>query len=213
MCILAALPPVYFFVLYRNQATLRIPHRLQRLARAAAFVFGIIVVEGLVEWIKSSGPYLQSTGMLDWTIGAASVRAAQEDPRTVGQLSNFFGELSDLAVILVLIALHRHLEEESNTEVPLWEPLRVVTKTAVSIGALVLAFCVLRLVVTPYGYYVTREYALKIGRTPPPLSQMLTESIRALLTAACVFTAPYIIQILSIAYGVSRYRSLGYSTA
>jgi hypothetical protein len=192
-CLLAALEPAFFFTLYRNQGTIRVPDRLRLLARAAAFVFGIIVAESVVEWIQSSGPYLQSMGMLDWTVGAASVRAAQSDPRTVGQLSNFFGELSNLTVILLLIALHRQPEEESNSDAPLFEPLRVVTKAAVIVGALILAFCVIRLALSPYTYSVTRDYLLKIGRTPPPFSQMLTEAIRALLIAVCMFTAPYII--------------------
>jgi hypothetical protein len=191
--LLLALEPAFFFTLYRNQGTIRVPDRLRLLARAAAFVFGIIVAESLVEWIQSSGPYLQSIEMLDWTIGAASVRAAQEDPRTFVQLSNFFGVFSNFAVILLLIALHRQPEEESNTDAPVSGPLRVVTKAAVIVGALILAFCVIRLALSPYTYSVTRYYIMGMGRTPPPFSRMLTEAIRALLTAASLFTAPFIV--------------------
>jgi hypothetical protein len=191
--LLPALEPAFFFTLYRNQGPLRMSDRLRWLARTAAFIFGIIVAEGLVEWLKSSGPYLQSMEMLDWTMGAASVRAAQQDPRTIGQLSNLFGELSNIAVVLLLIALFRHEDDEPDAEVPISRPLLIVTKVAVITGALVLAFCVIRLAYMPILHSQMRDLAPKVFRTPPPLSEMLIDAIRGLLIAACLFTSPYIV--------------------
>jgi hypothetical protein len=180
----SALPAAFFFTLYQNRGTLHIPDRLRRLARASAVVFGIITAMDLVRWLGSTGPYFQA---MSWA-----------DPRTTGVLSSFFIELCNLAIVLLLIILQRPpADNESELDPPVSKPLRLVTTIAVYVGVLVLAFLLFRLLVAPYTYSVTRDYALQIGRTAPSLGEMLGGALRDLLYGACMFTVPYIIYRIS----------------
>lgn len=183
--------PVFCFALYRNEGTLRFPKRLRLLSLAAAFVFSIMVALGLPEWIASLRPYWTAMKTLDWRIGATGILTAARDPRTISHFSTMLGEFSNLAYILLLIALFRHTSDESYQGVPVSRLLSFVTKVAVIAWGLWLAFILLTLVVTPYSYFQLRNYALQIGRTPPQLGGMVARNIRSLLDQACLFVAPY----------------------
>jgi hypothetical protein len=176
--LLTPILPLFFFALYRNETALRFSKRLRQLSLAAALVFGAIVAIGLVEWIGS--------------LGATSALVGARDPRTISDASVLLSEFSNLACILLLIAFFGQASERTQTEGHVSRLLSFVTKLAVIVGALVVAFALVHLVLTPYSYFQFRN-ALQIGRRPPPLAAMLAQAIRTLLTQVCLYTAPYVV--------------------
>ena len=152
LTLFTAIMPVFYFALYLNETVLHFPKRLRLLALLAASTFGVIVLTALPGWVRSLAAYLSALKTFDWSVGATSVFAFARDPRTIGQLSTLLGELSNIACILMLIAIFRWAHEPLDN-VPVSRLLRVMTKVAVICWGLVVAFLVLRLIAMPYVFF------------------------------------------------------------
>lgn len=189
----SAVIPIFYFALYRNEYPLYFSKPLRLLALIAAFTFAVILLTTLPAWIRSLAAYLAVFAAFDWSIGATSVLAFVRDSRTIGQLFTLLGELSNIAYILVLIAMFRRADEPLEADAPVSRLLRTMTKIAVISWGLWVAFLVVRVIAMPFAFVQTRTYALQIGRTPPLLWEMMAEAIRTLLIQACLFAAPYIV--------------------
>jgi len=187
----SAIIPVFYFALYRNEALLYFPKRLRLLALIAAFAFAVIVLTTLPAYIRSLAAYFAVFAPFDWSIGGASVLGFVRDPRTIGQLSTLLGEASNIACILMLIAIFRCGNEPLEVDVPVSKLLRVMTKVAVITWRVVLVIILVRLAALPYVLFQLRNYALQVGRTPPTFGDIL--AIRESLLQACLFAAPYIV--------------------
>lgn len=190
MTLFTVIIPVFYFALYHDEAILYFPKRFRLLALIAAFTFVVMVLTTLPAWIRSLTTYLAA---FDWSIGAASVLVFVRDPRTIGYLSTLLGELSNIAYVLVLIAIFRRADESQETGVHVSRMLRVMTKMAVIAWGLVLLTALLGLLLTPYSFYTLRNDALQIGRRPPAFGDMLVRQIRTVIEQACLIAAPYII--------------------
>jgi hypothetical protein len=169
----SAIMPLFYFALYRNEGTLRFPIHLRRLSLITALLFGAI-------------------SMLDWKrVGSASIVAIARDPRMIDQIAILLGECSNLAYILLLLAFFRQADGSfTPTDVPVSRLLSFVTKAALTLWGIWVAFNLVRVVVAPFAYAVAVS---KAGRTPLPLSGMMLEVIQMLLTQACLFIAPYVV--------------------
>jgi hypothetical protein len=190
---LAAVMPMFYFTLYRNEGTLRFPRRLRLVSLTAALVFSMVVAAELLEWIESQGPYWTAMKALDWSSGGASAVAALGDLGKIRRVSTLLDGLADISVILVLVAIFRQApSEESSTDVPVSRLLSVVTKVAIVMWGIWVAFSFLRVAITPYTYSQLRNFDLQ-GRTLPSLAQMMADAIRTFLGQACLFTTPYIV--------------------
>jgi len=187
----SAIIPLFYFALYRNEALLCFPKRLRLLALIAAFTFGVIVLTTLPAWVRSLAAYFAVLSALDWRIGATNVLVFVRDPRTIGQLSTLLGEVSNIACILMLIAIFRCANEPIEADVPVSRLLRVMARVAVVAWRLVLVVILVRLAALPYVLFQLRNYAFQVGRTPPTFGDIL--AIRASLLWACLFAAPYIV--------------------
>ncbi|HSR05702.1 MAG TPA: hypothetical protein VLM42_01010 [Bryobacteraceae bacterium] len=186
--------PAFYFALYRDDGTLSFPKRLRLLALVASFTTGVLMVEGLPRWIRSSEPYWAAMTTLDWRAGATSVLTLVRDPRTVAQISTGIGELFNIAYILLLVAIFRQETDlPLETHVPSSRLLNRATKVAVIAWGLVLLVVLLGLLLTPYNFYTLRNYAFQIGRTAPVFGDLLLSQIRPVLVQACLFAAPYIV--------------------
>ncbi len=128
--------------------------------------------------------------MIDWATGGAAVRDAQSDPRTLDFLSELFGVLSDGAIALLLIAFFRAPEDEAPSEIAPSRLLRIVTRVALIVGYIALAFSVVGLLFVPL---FTRHTFLIVGREPPALESLLKELIVRLLVVASMVAAPFIV--------------------
>jgi hypothetical protein len=172
---------------------LHFPKRLRLLSLLAAFTNAVLLVSDLPAWIRSLSSYLAALLTFDWDNGATSVLVLGRDPRTVGQLSTCLLISSNIAYILLLIAIFGHTNERTETDIPVSGPLREMTKAAVILWGFVVVAVLLGLVLTPYTFYTLRNSALQIGRTPPALGDMLLSQARTVLVQACMFAAPYIV--------------------
>jgi hypothetical protein len=179
MGIFSAILPLFYFALYRNQGTWQIPRRLRLLSMAAAILLGMIVAIGLPAWIESLG-LMKSQSVL-----------SQERELWVGDLAQILGQLSNFAYILVLVTIYRQVERYP--QVPSSKLLAIVTRIAVIFYGLWVTFNLIRLALTPYSYSQLRDFALRVGRTPPPFQELVKEAIRAVLMGSCMFAAPYIV--------------------
>jgi hypothetical protein len=193
LTVFSAIMLAFYFALYRNEAILNFPKRLRLLALATALTFAVMVLTTLPAWIRSLASYLARLTAFDWRIAPASVFAFLRDPKTIGQFSTLLGELSNIAYILVLIAIFRQTSDPLETDVPVSKPLRAVTQVAVISWGLWVAFLIVRVIAMPYVFVQTRTYALQIGRTPPLLWEMAAEAIRTPLIQTCLFAVPYIV--------------------
>ena len=182
MGIFSAILPLFYFALYRNQGTWQIPRRLRLLSLAAAVLFGMIVAIGLPAWFESLG-----------LMKLQSVLGQEREPWSVSDLAQILGQLSNFAYILLLVTIYRQVDDERYPQVPSSKLLAIVTRIAVIFYGLWVTFNLIRLALTPYSYSQLRDFALRVGRTPPPFPELVKEAIRAVLMGSCMFAAPYIV--------------------
>ena len=193
LLLLTAIMPVFFFAVYRNEGILRVPKRLRLVSLAAALTSGVLLMVDLPVWFRSLGRYWTAMTTVDWRTGATSVLIFVRDPRTIGQLSTCLAVCANIAYVLLLVVLFRQPSEQPETDLPLSRLLMRMAKVATIAWGLVVAFCVLRLFSMPFLFIQFRDAALKIGRNPPLLSNMITEAARTLLSQACLLAVPYVV--------------------
>ena len=111
MYLFTAIMPVFYFALYRNEGTLRIPKRLRLLGIAAAIVFGITVAAATPGWIRSLEPLWAVVKAVDWRTGATSLLTAGRNPWIINPVASLVNMFSNVVYILLLIALSRHAIE------------------------------------------------------------------------------------------------------
>jgi hypothetical protein len=177
-----AILPVFYFALYRSEGTLRFSRRLRLLAIAAALVLGLNLGVDLPAWIGSLGRE-----------GTSSVLIPERGNWTLGDMSTVFGFLSSAAIIFMMIAVCRHVDEEPDASAPASKFFRVVTRVAVIAWGIWVAFNLCRLVLTPYWYATIPGVAFPVGRTPPPFRDAVAAAARMLLSQASLFIGPYVI--------------------
>jgi hypothetical protein len=187
----AGIFPAFYFALYRNQAVLYFPKRLRLLALIAAVIFAGIVLTTLRAYVRSLTDYMNLLSAFDWSIGGSSVFAIVRDPRTIGQLSTLLNQISNIAAILTLVAIFRSANEPLEFDVPVYKLLRVVTKMAFVTWRVVFVVILVRLAALPFVYFQLRNYALQLGRTPPPFRDI--SAVPESLLWACLFAVPYIV--------------------
>ncbi len=185
-----AIMPMFYFALYRNEGTLRFPKPLRRLSLVTAVVFASLAAWSLPDWIGFIDYFSSAT--VEWRSGSAAVLAFVRDPRTVNEVAKLLNGCSNVAYILLLVAFFQQSDSEPavTTDVPPSGFLRRVTKVALVLWGIWVAFNLVRVVVTPLAIRVA---AFKTGRRPPQLGHIMMEVIEMLLTQACLFIAPYVV--------------------
>ena len=184
--------PAFYFALSRNEGSLRFPKRLRLLALLAAFTTGVIAIAGLPEWFRSLGSYLAAP-MFDWSVGASTVLTFARDPRTISQFAILLGEVSNIAYVLMLIAMFRQNSDGLETGAPTSRLLNRATRAAVFAWGLVVVAVLLGLLLTPYTFYTIRQDVLQMGRTPPGFVYFFVRQLRTVLQQSCLFVAPYVV--------------------
>jgi hypothetical protein len=121
--IFSAILPAFYFALYRNEGTLRIPGRLRFLCLAGAVAGGIVVAAGVSQWAGSFQISLATAKML-------------------------LSEFASLACILLLITFFRITANRPYTDVPISRLLNVMARVAVIAGGIWITINVIGLVLT-----------------------------------------------------------------
>jgi len=161
------------------------------------FVFSATALQGAILQMISHGLI---TGGLFLLVGVVYERTHDRTIAKMGGLaatmplwSTVFGFLSSAAIIFMMIAVCRHVDEEPDASAPASKFFRVVTRVAVIAWGIWVAFNLCRLVLTPYWYATIPGVAFPVGRTPPPFRDAVAAAARMLLSQASLFIGPYVI--------------------
>ncbi len=146
----------------------------------AAIAFGVIIAADLPAWMESLDLYLTRASAFGWG----------GDSETASTLIRLVGEASNVSYLLLLIAIYRAPAGESSPSSGL---LEVVSRIAVVTAGLWLVYNLVSTAAAPYIFWEHREEIQRTGRDPEIIRHMLSGPLRNLLTAACIFAAPYIV--------------------
>jgi hypothetical protein len=159
---------------------------LRNLSVLGALALAAAVVVQLPTLIRAFGP-APNTSILEGPKGIW----------TWGNLAVLLSELGNIAAMLPLIALSNCVEGEPRPKESLSKPLRVVATVVAVAWGLWVAFLALRLILTPYTYYVIRQYASKYAsnlvRTPPSFLEVASEAAEVLLMQFGLWVAPFVV--------------------
>jgi hypothetical protein len=193
-CLFAAIMPVFYYGLYRNERRLQFSKGLRQLSMVAAVVLGLLAAWGLSDFTRSLSSYWSLISLLDIRSGATIMRAIALDPRTITQVENLLGQCATFAYLFLLLAFIRpSLQETSaDTQLPASLSFGPLTKLTVIVQSLVVAFFIVRLVAMPFIHAYLQTLASKGVRTWP-LGPWMLQNSQMLLTQACLFVAPYVV--------------------
>jgi hypothetical protein len=189
----SATMPVFNFALYQNQGTLYFSRYLRYLALAAAIVLTLLLAMGLPQRIGLLASYLSALRTVPWRTGTVAMWSVVRDPRTIYHVSTVLAEISDLALILLLMSFFRQKDDLAQSDVPASRFLQVAARATTVVWGLWLFFNMIRGILAPYTYLQIRNYAAQTGRPAPTAADIVGELLRAMLSAACWFSVPYIV--------------------
>jgi hypothetical protein len=158
-----AVTPVFYFALFRYEGTMHFSRGLRKVALVVATIFSITIVMRF-----------------------------QESPRVLNW-HDVIALLADLSYFLVLLSMSREGNEEPVEQIPVPELLRFVTKLAVLVGSVWVAFQLTRLPYTVFTYSFMQRAAFQAGRSAPPLRDMLRKILLTIFSQAALLVAPYIV--------------------
>jgi hypothetical protein len=185
--------PVFYLALYKNARSVRFPKQHRILALLAAIVVALTLLVELPQWFASLAGYLTAMTQLDWSNVPAAVTLIALAPSTAYQVSTVLSDVSNVALILLLIALAQQVRTPEEIDVPISRFLRIATWAALIVWGLWLALSLFRGLIAPYGYVQLRNYAAQTGRAAPAAIDIIGELFKTILSAACLFIAPYIV--------------------
>jgi hypothetical protein len=178
LLLVVAIPPVFLFILYFSDITLRPSRRLRHLALLAAIVSGLEASLQLFERIRS----LHS----DWSqiqrVGSATYA-----------LTTLLILLSQVAYILFLVAIFHHTTDELETGVRGSRLLDSVAKLVVAVWSLVLLGIIAGGVYWSIEYPYFQNLARQNGRELPSLGLDLFQRTRIFFQQACLMVLPLIV--------------------
>jgi hypothetical protein len=178
--LISIVTPVFYFAVYRNEAPLTFPGGLRKLSLVAAIAFGLLIAADLpawIEWLNFYSTHVRAFG-----------RAA--DSETLRVAVRLVGEASNVSYTLLLVAIFRAPADPSSPPPVPSGLLEVTSRLAVVLTGLWLAYT---LISTGYAPYFLREHRAGMLETTRDQAtiRFLGRAFRNLLTAACMFAAPY----------------------
>jgi len=183
----------FFWALYRDRTTIVLPAHLRLIALGAAIVLLVIGFRTFGAWAFGIRDDWSFVTQREWRTGARSLRGWLENPVTVREFASSTAIASTISYVFFLIALFRRTDGSGRSDVPVSKLLAGATKGSVVVAGLILAFLLIRVLITPYLYSQIREMAAGVGRKPPPFLYFIRDTIRDFLLGACYFTAPFLV--------------------
>ncbi len=183
----------FFWAIYHEPARLVIPANLRLLALGAAIVLLVIGFRTFGEWAFGIRDDWSFVTQYEWRTGAQSIRGWIESSSTIREFGASTGIAAAVVYVFFLIALFRQSDDFGRSEAPASKLLAVVAKISVVVAGLILAFLLIRVLLSPYLYSQVRTMATRVGRNPPPFLYLIRDTIRDLLMGACYFTAPFLV--------------------
>ncbi|MCP5120423.1 MAG: hypothetical protein GY953_57245 [bacterium] len=168
--------PLLLALLYRNNATVRVPRGLKNLALATALVSGALVVApGIYRWVQLMAGYWAEARWAEGTTVAGKIWNWGEISQARTWALHGVIVVSRLAVILFLVALVRHTDETPDAETRRSYVLREVAALATIVSGLAVVSFAVSGVVNSFAF-----------------SRILS-TVTSLLPQACVTVTAYIV--------------------
>lgn len=172
---------------------MRLPRRLRALSIAASIGFSIAVAGSLAKWAMDLGPYWTMLNSNDWRTGATGILTVVRNPMTINHISTGLGQLANVAVILLLIALSRHATNPNNTEMPTSKLLSAVTKAALVTWGAELIFRLAGVALVPHTYSLSEHSAIEASGPQVELAGLLIDAVLSVLAAVGCFVLFYVV--------------------
>ena len=185
--------PAFYAALYKNAAILRFPKPHRILALGAAIVLALTLAIEFPQWLASLTGYFSAMTQLDWSNAPAALTLVLFAPSTASQVTTLLAEVSNLALIFLLIALAQQVKTTEEPEEPISRTLRILTWAALIVWGLWLALALVRGLLAPFTYSQIQDYAAQTRQAPPEAIDVIGALFKSLLSAACLFIAPYIV--------------------
>jgi hypothetical protein len=179
--VLSAALPIFYFALFRNEGSLHFATRFRPLAMAGAISLGLFVAMEMPSVIGAFGP--SSTGSVVFH-GKSNL---------YGAAISLLAQLSNLPMILLTIAFYRRSDGEPNSCPAISRLMRITATVAVVGVGIGLAFAAIRLLASPFAYFLVRNSALQAGREPWSFAKIVGRTLPDLLVNFGLLVAPYIV--------------------
>ena len=189
----AVIPLLLFFALYRDEGTLHVPVRLQRWAMAGAVTLVGLMALLLPNSLRSLTVYATQLRLLNWQDAKGALSLIVHAPVTWAQVTILTSLASNLALILLLVALSLQPSEEPLVEVPISTLLRDVSRIAVLAWGVWIALNLLRVGAVPFTYPTILDQAARMGVRPPGYWDLMWETLRPLLDGFPIYLVSYIV--------------------
>lgn len=162
-----------------------------------AYLFTAILPVFFFALYRNAGALCVPKGARLFGLVAAVVFAVLMAPTLPDVIPNvpiLLGELSNLAYLLLLLALVRRRDDEAPQDVPVSRHLRLVSKVASIAYGIWGGFCLATLAVAPFAHMQLENWARHAGASQTPgVGAMMMKQTGLALNQACLFAAPYIV--------------------
>lgn len=189
----SAIPPAFYFALYRNLSPIQVSKNLRALSLIAAIGLGLLSAVGLWNWAGSLVDYWTAARDLQIFNRGRDAGSILFNASTGRLALDLLTQLLGLSYLIPLTALSRRENEELEASLPASDQLKIITKIAVIAQGLSVLLFFVQFIGAPYGHTQTRNYALQMGRTPPPFWPLMLKATRNLLGQACLLAAPLVV--------------------
>jgi len=189
----AVLPLLFFFALYRNEGTLRVPHRLGRWAVAGAAILAALMALLLPSWFRSMIVFTTQLRLLNWQDPKGALALIVNAPVTWIEVTILTTLASNVALIVLLSVLSRQPSDEPAEEVPVSSLLRDSSRILVMAWGVWIALNLLRLGAVPFTYPTILDEAAQMGVRAPSYWDFMWEPFRRVLEAFPLYLVPYIV--------------------
>lgn len=175
----------FYFVLSRHPEPFRLNSRHRRLCLLAAILFATVTAVTLPSWIQSVAHYLDRVRAFGWGGDAeAAMQAAQ-----------LALQLSSLSYLVLLIVLSRAPDADSSPNAPLSGSLEVLSRVSVMLGGLWLVFGIAITGYWPNQIWTNRMAIMAAHQQAQVVKSLVMGPVRGMITAACIFVAPYVVSM------------------
>lgn len=186
--LVAAILPVFYFALYRNQGTVAPSRRMRFVCLAAGLLLCLYAASEVPGWIRYLGSYASVLREFDWSRGGPALVQALRDVSTANLVVAILSGLARVAYILPLFALFAQAEPSGRPPSLLLRRTSQVTAAALGLWA---AFLLAQVVLAPLAWHRMRDIAASAGIASPGIVDVLRAPTLALVNLACLFVAPY----------------------
>jgi hypothetical protein len=173
----------FYFALWRHPEPLRLTLRLRRLCLIAAVFQALIVSASIPGWFTMLGRYRELAKAYGMSFDANMLTLIVQ-----GALV-----LSSVAYFVMLVSLSAAGDADAAPNAEFSAALEVVSRAAVVLGGLWLIFGIVMTALFPKQIFDAHLLTITTSQQEQLALSVLMRPIRGMVTAACIFVAPYVV--------------------